>query len=130
MNYIEELFSRQGALLRALSNTGSRRLAEESREGERSPSPASELWELVEEEDVRREAERLPAERKRSRAAGAPEPAAAPGAREETGEETGEAVRYETRFREERAGAAETVREFSRLCEQDARRYDGGFPFY
>ena len=43
MNYIEELFSRQGALLRALSNTGSRRLAEESREGERSPSPASEL---------------------------------------------------------------------------------------
>ena len=46
------------------------------------------------------------------------------------GEETGEAVRYETRFREERAGAAETVREFSRLCERDARRYDGGFPFY
>ena len=127
MNYIEELFSRQGALLRALSNTGSRRLAEESREGERSPSPASELWELAEEKDVGREAERLPAERKRSRAAGAPEPAAAPGAREETGEETGEAVRYETRFREERAGAAETVREFSRLCERDARRYDGGF---
>ena len=130
MNYIEELFSRQGALLRARSNTGSRRLAEESREGERSPSPASELWELAEEKDVGREAEHLPAERKRSRAAGAPEPAAAPGAREETGEETGEAVRYETRFREERAGAAETVREFSRLCERDARRYDGGFPFY
>ena len=85
MNYIEELFSRQGALLRALSNTGSRRLAEESREGERSPSPASELWELAEEKDAGREAERLPAERKRSRAAGAPEPAAAPGAREETG---------------------------------------------
>lgn len=130
MNYIEELLSRQGVLLRALSNTGSRRLAEESREGERSPSPASELWELAEEKDVGREAERLPAERKRSGAAGAPKPAAAPGAREETGEETGEAVRYETRFREERAGAAENVREFSRLCERDARRYDGGFPFY
>ena len=32
--------------------------------------------------------------------------------------------------REGLAGAAETVREVSRLCEQDARRYDGGFPFY
>ena len=34
MNYIEELFARQGALLRAVSRTGSRRRAEESRGGE------------------------------------------------------------------------------------------------
>ena len=39
MNYIEELFARQGALLRAVSRTGSRRRAEESREGEKSPAP-------------------------------------------------------------------------------------------
>ena len=49
MNYIEELFARQGALLRAVSRTGSRRRAEESREGEKSPSPAAEVWELAEE---------------------------------------------------------------------------------
>ena len=40
MNYIEELFARQGALLRAVSRVGSRRRAEESREGEKSPAPA------------------------------------------------------------------------------------------
>ena len=49
MNYIEELLARQGALLRAVSRTGSRRRAEESREGEKSPSPAAEVWELAEE---------------------------------------------------------------------------------
>ena len=49
MNYIEELFARQGALLRAVSRSGSRRRAEESREGEKSPSPAAEVWELAEE---------------------------------------------------------------------------------
>ena len=49
MNYIEERFARQGALLRAVSRSGSRRRAEESREGEKSPSPAAEVWELAEE---------------------------------------------------------------------------------
>lgn len=128
MNYIEELFARQGALLRAVSRTGSRRRAEESREGEKSPSPAAEVWELAE------ETARFPEENGALLGESgenrweAPETAAR---RVRTGEEgTAETVRTEVRTWESRRVTGESVRELSERCERDARRYDGGFPLY
>ena len=128
MNYIEELFARQGALLRAVSRSGSRRRAEESREGEKSPSPAAEVWELAEvmarspEENGAALGESSGSRRR------APETAAR---RVRTGEEgTAETVRTEVRTWESRSVTGESVRELSERCERDARRYDGGFPLY
>lgn len=128
MNYIEELFVRQGALLRAVSRTGSRRRAEESREGEKSPSPAAELWELAE-ETVPFLAENDPiSEKSGENRWETPETAAR---RVRTGEEgTAETVRTEVRTWESRSVTGESVRELSERCERDARRYDGGFPLY
>ena len=128
MNYIEELFSRQGALLRAVSRTGSRRRAEESREGEKSPSPAAEVWELAE-ETVPFLAENDPiSEKSGENSWETPETAAR---RVRTGEEgTAETVRTEVRTWESRSVTGESVRELSERCERDARRYDGGFPLY
>ena len=128
MNYIEELFARQGALLRAVSRTGSRRRAEESREGEKSPSPAAEVWELAEETaQFPEENGAVWGESGGSRRR-APETAAR---RVRTGEEgTAETVRTEVRTWEGWAVTGESVRELSERCERDARRYDGGFPLY
>lgn len=128
MNYIEELFARQGALLRAVSRTGSRRRAEESREGEKSPSPAAEVWELAEETaQFPEENGAVWGESGGSRGQ-APETAAR---RIRTGEEgTAETVRTEVRTWESRSVTGESVRELSDRCERDARRYDGGFPLY
>lgn len=128
MNYIEELFARQGALLRAMSRTGSRRRAEESREGEKSPSPAAEVWELAE-ETARFPEENGPIfEKNGENRWEAPETAAR---RAWTGEKgTAETVRTEVRTWESRTVTGESVRELSERCERDARRYDGGFPLY
>ena len=128
MNYIEELFARQGALLRAVSRVGSRRRAEESREGEKSPSTAAEVWELAE-ETAPFSAEDGPILGK----SGAnreeiPEMAASRGRTEEEG--AAETVRTEVRTGEGWAVTGESVRELSERCERDARRYDGGFPLY
>lgn len=127
MNYIEELFARQGALLRAVSRTGSRRRAEESR-GEKSPSPAAEVWELAEETaQFPEENGAVWGESGGSRGQ-APETAAR---RVRMGEEgTAETVRTEVRTWESRSVTGESVRELSERCERDARRYDGGFPLY
>ena len=128
MNYIEELFARQGALLRAVSRTGSRRRAEESREGEKSPSPAAELWELAE-ETAPFPAENGPAWGKSGENRWEiPETAAPRGRAEEEG--AAETVRTEVRTWEGWAVTGESVRELSERCERDARRYDGGFPLY
>ena len=111
MNYIEELFARQGALLRAVSRSGSRRRAEESREGEKSPEENGAA--LGESSGSRRQAPETAARRVR------------------TGEEgTAETVRTEVRTWESRSVTGESVRELSERCERDARRYDGGFPLY
>ena len=128
MNYIEELFARQGALLRAVSRTGSRRRAEESREGEKSPSPAAEVWELAEETAQFPEEHGAGGGESGGRRGQAPETAAR---RVRTGEEgTAETVRTEARTWESRSVTGESVRELSERCERDARRYDGGFPLY
>ena len=128
MNYIEELFVRQGALLRAVSRVGSRRRAEESREGEKPHSPAAGVWELAE-EMAPFSAEDGPisgksGENRRE----VPETAASRGRTEEAG--AAETVRTEVRTWEGRAVTGESVRELSERCERDARRYDGGFPLY
>ena len=128
MNYIEELFARQGALLRAVSRSGSRRRAEESREGEKSPSPAAELWELAE-ETAPFPAENGPAWGKSGENRWEiPETAVSRGRAEEEG--AAETVRAEVRTWEGWAVTGESVRELSERCERDARRYDGGFPLY
>ena len=128
MNYIEELFARQGALLRAVSRTGSRRRAEESREGEKSPSPAAEVWELAEETARSPEENGAALGESSGSRRRAPETAAR---RVRTGEEgTAETVRTEVRTWESRRVTGESVRELSERCERDARRYDGGFPLY
>ena len=128
MNYIEELFARQGALLRAVSRVGSRRRAEESREGEKSPSPAAELWELAEEMARSPEENGAALGESGGSRRRAPETAAR---RVRTGEEgTAETVRTEVRTWESRRVTGESVRELSERCERDARRYDGGFPLY
>lgn len=128
MNYIEELFARQGALLRAVSRTGSRRRAEESREGEKSPSPAEEVWELAEEMARSPEENGAALGESGGSRRRAPETAAR---RVRTGEEgTAETVRTEVRTWESRSVTEESVRELSERCERDARRYDGGFPLY
>ena len=128
MNYIEELFARQGALLRAMNRTGSRRRAEESREGEKSPSPVAEVWELAE------EMARSPEENGAvwGESDGSRWEALETAARRvRTGEEgTAETVRTEARTWESRSVTGESVRELSERCERDARRYDGGFPLY
>ena len=128
MNYIEELFTRQGALLRAVSRTGSRRRAEESREGEKSPSPAAEVWELAE-ETAPFSAEDGPILGKSGESRwDIPETAASRGWAEEEG--AAETVRTEVRTWEGWAVTGESVRELSERCKRDARRYDGGFPLY
>lgn len=128
MNYIEELFARQGALLRAMSRVGSRRRAEESREGEKSPSPAAEVWELAEETVRFSEEDGDVSGRIRAKRGEAPETAAR---RVRTGKEgTAETVRTEVRTWKSRSVTGESVRELSERCERDARRYDGGFPLY
>ena len=128
MNYIEELFARQGALLRAVSRTGSRRRAEESREGEKSPSPAAEVWELAEEMARSPEENGAALGESGGSRRRAPETAAR---RVRTGEGgAAETVRTEVRTWESRRVTGESVRELSERCERDARRYDGGFPLY
>lgn len=128
MNYIEELFARQGALLRAVSRVGSRRRAEESREGEKSPSSAAEVWELAE-EAAPFSAEDGPISGKTgANREEIPEVAASRSRTEEEG--AAETVRTEVRTWEGWAVTGESVRELSERCERDARRYDGGFPLY
>lgn len=128
MNYIEELFARQGALLRAVSRVGSRRRTEESREGEKSPSPAAEVWELAEEIGPLPEEDGPISGKSGENRWEAPETAASRGRTEEEG--AAETVRTEIRTREGWGVTGESVRELSERCERDARRYDGGFPLY
>ena len=128
MNYIEELFARQGALLRAVSRVGSRRRAEESREGEKSPSPAAEVWELAEETAAFAAENGTILGKTGASREEIPETAAGRGRTEEEG--TAETVRTEVRTWEGWAVTGESVRELSERCERDARRYDGGFPLY
>ena len=128
MNYIEELFTRQGALLRAVSRVGSRRRAEESREGEKSPSPAAEIWELAEETAPFSAEDGPISEKSGENRWEIPETAAPRGRTEEEG--AAETVRTEVRTWEGWAVTGESVRELSERCERDARRYDGGFPLY
>lgn len=128
MNYIEELFARQGALLRAVSRVGSRRRAEESREGEKFPSPAAEIWELAEETAPFSAEDGPISEKSGENRWEIPETAAPRGRTEEEG--AAETVRTEVRTWEGWAVTGESVRALSERCERDARRYDGGFPLY
>ena len=115
MNYIEELFARQGALLRAVSRVGSRRRAEESREVAEETAPFSAEDGPISEKSGENRWE-------------IPETAVSRGRAEEEG--AAETVRAEVRTWEGWAVTGESVRALSERCERDARRYDGGFPLY